>query len=189
VTSKMVFDVANACRTALIEILNPHAATWGAAELATWLGGPYRRATRWAPQSAARTEGSGNPSTPPSSDAAVRDVLAGARRTVAFHLDRLCHGDGEFVRDMMARELVVPRCDGDSGRIVPVDAFRMRLVDRILSLAAADCLSRPREYTQLAMVCTQCSTINFERRACEHVRIPPVSGIHLKRPEGTSKTG
>jgi hypothetical protein len=92
----------------------------------------------------------------------------------------LAHGDGEFVREAMANESVVPRCDGGSGRIVPVDMQRMRLIDRILSLAAADCLARPFDYTKRLHTCSQCCTISFEK-ACEHPAIPgPVSGIQLK---------
>jgi hypothetical protein len=178
--TRMVFDVANDCRSALLDILGTHAATWGPAELAVWLAGPYRKATRWARQSAARKTPPGTSNGPPAPESTVRELLASARRSATFHLDRLAHGDGAFVREAMAKGMVVPRCDGDSGRIVPVDVLRMRLLDRILSLAAADCLARPFDYTKGLKICTECCSVSFDT-ACEHAPIAgPISGIHLK---------
>jgi len=180
--TRMVFDVANDCRRALLDILGPHAATWGPTELAVWLAGPYRKATRWARQSTARQSQSppGTSTAPPASEATVIELLASARRNATFHLERLSRGDGTFVREAMANQIVVPRCDGDSGRIVPVDVLRMRLIDRVLSLAAADCLARPYDYTKRIHICAQCCSISFDK-PCEHAPIAaPVSGIHLK---------
>jgi hypothetical protein len=180
VMTRMVFDVANDCRSALLDILGPHAATWGLTELAVWLAGPYRKATRWARQSAARQGPPGTSSAPPAQEVTVRDLLASGRRNATYHLERLSRGDGTFVREAMANQFVVPRCDGDSGRIVPVDVLRMRLIDRILSLAAADCLARPLDYTKHILICRQCCSVAFDK-PCEHAPIAaPISGIQLK---------
>jgi hypothetical protein len=180
VTTRILFDVADDCRSALVDILGTHAATWGAPELAVWLAGPYRRATRWARQSAPRRGTVGTSSAPPAAEGTLKEILASARRTAVFSIERLSRGDGAFVREAMATGIVVPRCDGDCGRIVPVDVLRMRLLDRVLSLAAADCLARPYDYTKRMTACTQCCIVTFGR-PCEHATIgPPISGIQLK---------
>ena len=185
---RMLFDVADECRSALLDILGPDAATWGSPDLAVWLAGPYRKPTRWARQSTVRRGPVGTSTPPPPSEGIVTEMLADARRTAVYWLARLSRGDGAFVRDAMAREIVVPRRDGNCGRIVPVDVLRMGLIDRILSLAAADCLVRPYDYTKRLTACMECCTIAFDQ-PCEHGAIgPPASGIRQARasahPEG-----
>ena len=71
-------------------------------------------------------------------------------------------GGASFAFTMLASGFVA-RCE-DKGRVagwVPTTQAR-RLADRVLSLLAADYLSRPEDYEVDLGVCTQCNAVEFD---------------------------
>jgi hypothetical protein len=146
------------------------ASDWGKAELAHWLAGPYRDATRFG--------GAARASTPPPPmesrlhrgeigerlDRVVRE----ARWHVLASLEGLALPDGrhKFVDRALAASHVVPRRDSEGRAVwVPVDMQGMRLTARIESLFGADYLTRPRDYATDLFVCHRCEAVVFDREA------------------------
>ena len=165
-------SVAEECRETLQGFLDGSATTWGKTGLAVWLAGPYRLLTRLAP----RPEESGIRSTSDTVPASVRtqlrsDDLEGlmrsARQEVTTTLRLACaHGNTSFAHTAIHAGAVTRTRDA-TGRAgwVPVDRNRMRLPDRVLSLAAADYLMRPADYLTLLAVCSHCEAVSFDPQA------------------------
>lgn len=161
-------SMATMCRDAALAFLDGVAADWKKLELAAWLAGPYREATRfgdWARRSVP----------PPSLDehevlrqALVADVMRDARWHVLASLEAVAMPSSHrgFVELSLAAGHVVPRRDGD-GHVawVPVDLRGMRLRDRVESLFAADYLIRPKDYVTELLVCTRCEAVLFDAEA------------------------
>jgi hypothetical protein len=156
-----VEDVAARCRTAALEFTNG-AEGWTKADLAAWLVGPYRAATR-----------SGSVPPPPSSPsgthrrsiepAAVDDMLTDAHVRVLAVLENVAISRDKttFAQRLAADNTLLRVTDrqGNAGWI-PVAAPRMRLATRVLTLFAADALSRPGVYESLT-VCHRCEHVRF----------------------------
>ena len=68
----------------------------------------------------------------------------------------------------LARGAVTPFVDdlGEEG-FAPVDLPGMRLVERVMSLIAADFLRRPRDYETACTVCNVCASVVFDPAARE----------------------
>ncbi len=148
-------DVGGSSLRALSEVLSYSAAAWGKRELARWLAGPYRDATcvheeAWGDES----EDDAAPS-PRSellvSDERVREVVREARLAVASVLQDPGGAFTQRANALLAKGHVLEICD-ESGNssVIAVDHERMRLEERILSLAVAYCLMHPNELKLLA---------------------------------------
>lgn len=158
--------IANACRTTALAFLN-ESLYWGKAELAMWLMGPYGQLTRYVSPSSRRRGGADAP-TPPlmrEIDARMVDrVIRAAHDEVMSTLTRLSDAEAaaSFAFTMLASGFVA-RCE-DRGQVagwVPTSDAR-RLADRVLSLFAADYLSRPGHYEHDLSVCRICKTVDFD---------------------------
>lgn len=160
--------IANACRSTALAFLNeaPH---WGKAQLAMWLMGPYGQLTQFVSPFSRRRRGSGElvRSAPlmREIDARMVDrVIRNAHDEVMRTLKRSCDPDGgaSFAFTVLAAGFVA-RCE-DKGRVagwVPTTDAR-RLADRVLSLLAADYLTRPTEYETDLAICTKCKMVEFD---------------------------
>lgn len=157
-----VKDVADACRSAALGFAWGADRGWGRRELARWLVGPYAQAV--AVTEAARSGVQRAPVSRPLTEAIVVDLL---RRSHAYLLDGLriastWRRDAAFAREMIDEGFVVGVIDGSSAiGYAPVDAFDMRLVDRVRSLFMADFLTRPDEYASF-VVCEVCGGATFD---------------------------
>jgi hypothetical protein len=170
-------SVAEDCRAALLAFLEGTRAGWGKSGLAVWLSGPYRLVTRHAP----RPE-----RTPRRSDVApastrtqlqartLDEILASARQEVLTTL-KLARENGAFARSALHADFATRSRDTLLyAGYVPVDHERMRLADRVLSLAAVDYLMRPSDYLALLTVCTECDEVTFD----PHVRARGLCRLH-----------
>lgn len=157
-----VKDVADACRSAALGFAWGADRGWGRRELARWLVGPYARAV--APSRAAR---SGMRRATRTTALEERTIVELLRRTHAVLLDGLraaatWRRDAAFAREMIDEGFVVGLVDDESAiGYAPVDAFDMRLVDRVRSLFLADFLTRPEEYARF-VVCETCGGATFD---------------------------
>jgi hypothetical protein len=178
-----VAKVADECREALLDFLEGTAAGFGKSGLAVWLARPYRMVAGYAP----RAE-----SGPRQSDVApvsvrtqlnsrdIDEILAATRQEVLTTL-KLARENGSFARSA-AHAGFVRRSRDSLARAgyVPVDHERMRLADRVLSLAAVDYLMRPSDYLALLTVCTQCDAVTFDA----HFRARGLCRLHARAPGG-----
>ncbi|MBS2017112.1 MAG: hypothetical protein JST00_29770 [Deltaproteobacteria bacterium] len=158
-----VADIADACRSAALGFAWG-APAWTKRDLATWLVGPYARATAC---SSTR-------------DGAAGDLRAHAARTVDEDaLARLLsrahtrviewlrgawtwRHDARAARSIVADGLVAGVIDEASGiGYAPVDRSGMTLVRRVESLFLADYLTRPADYAAFA-VCSECDGATFD---------------------------
>ena len=179
--------VADACRDAIVSFVVGSATSWGKSGLAVWLAGPYRLLVRHAP----RVEGP--PRRSDMAPASVRTqlasqsieaIVASTRQEVLTTL-KLAPQNASFARSALHAGYVRRSRDanGRSG-YVPVDHERMRLSDRVLSLAAVDYLMRPSDYLALLTVCKVCEKITFDphtrARGLCHAHAPSLRRIPIK---------
>ena len=98
---------------------------------------------------------------------------------------RLAPQNASFARSALHAGYV-RRSRDTAGRAgyVPVDHERMRLSDRVLSLAAVDYLMRPSDYLALLTVCKVCEKITFDphtrARGLCHAHAPSLRRIPVK---------
>ena len=173
-----VLDVADASRTAAVAFLEGTATGWGRTELAAWLMGAYRAATKRNPTALA---GAGRGDTT-ISDGTVERVLLRTRERL---IDLLAGGAREwskagFTTHAVEAGLVVGVTD-ESGALgyAPLDLPGMRLYDRVSALFVADYLTRPRDYEGLSL-CEECSELSFSWAPSHHRHCstpPVVSGV------------
>jgi hypothetical protein len=168
---RSVVTLVDRCRRAALAFTN-HAEPWTKADLAAWLVGPYREATR-----TGSVPPPGRSAPPPPGQrvrhAVVDDLLADARVQVVAALENVAISRTKiaFARPFVANNTVKQVVD-QARKVgwLPVDAPRMRLTHRVLALFAADALTRPADYETLA-VCHQCERVRFrsvaERCDCE----------------------
>jgi hypothetical protein len=157
--------IAEACRaTALMFLNDSH--RWGKAELAMWLMGPYSQLTQYVSPRNGSGEYEKRP-VPLLREIDVRmveRVIRSAHDEVVATLQRTYDAEGgaTFAFSMLSAGFVA-RCE-DRGSVagwVPTSAAR-RLADRVLSLLAADYLSRPEDYEVDLGVCTHCKSVEFD---------------------------
>ncbi len=146
-------------------LLSGAARGWTKAELAAWLEGPYERLAcpadtdraSWAPPSSSQV-----------APVRVTELLDAARADVLLVLRELTIADGlaAFASHAIDARLVARSHDVDGGiAFVPRSRPRMSLVDRMLSLVAADALARPHHYAAQLFVCSRCDMPMFDRDA------------------------
>ena len=163
-------SVGAECRVAALEFMAGVASGWDKLDLVRWLTGPYTRATRHA-QRGERTfvanddgRGAGALVVDP---AALEELLTTERGRVLAALEKAALSGGalDFTTDAIELGLVRRATDQD-GTVawIPVDGARMRLVDRVRSLFAADYLDDPASYAAL-YVCHRCEAVVFDEDA------------------------
>lgn len=157
-----VKDIADAARSAALGFAWGADRGWGRRELARWLVGPYAHAV--AVSHVARSGVRRSVTERPLAEDTVKHLL---RRSHAYLLDGLRSAatwrrDASFAREMIDEGFVVGVVDESSAiGYAPLDAFDMRLVDRVRSLFVADFLSRPSDYDTFA-VCETCGAASFD---------------------------
>jgi hypothetical protein len=158
--------MAEACRGTALAFLND-SDRWGKAELAMWLMGPYAQLTQYVSPFSRRRSGENAKPVPMlrEIDARMVDrVIKNAREEVMATLERMSDAEGgaSFAFTMLSAGYVA-RCE-DRGHVagwVPTSDAR-RLADRVLSLLAADYLTRPADYESQLVLCTQCNVVEFD---------------------------
>jgi hypothetical protein len=158
--------IANACRNTALAFLN-ESLHWGKAELAMWLMGPYGQLTQYVSPFSRRRSGEQARTVPLMREIDARmveRVIRTAHEEVMSTLTRISDAEGgaSFAFTMLAAGFVA-RCE-DRGQVagwVPTSDAR-RLADRVLSLFAADYLSRPGHYENDLSVCRICKTVEFD---------------------------
>jgi hypothetical protein len=158
--------IAAACRDTALAFLN-EAEHWGKAELAMWLMGPYAQATQYAPDISSRRSGEFVRTVPLLRDIDARmvdRVIRSARAEVLETLAGMADPEGaaSFAFSMLSSGFVV-RCEDSrhvSGWVPSPDA--RRLADRVLSLFAADYLTRPHAYELELSICATCGSVDFD---------------------------
>jgi hypothetical protein len=171
-------QLLHATREALVEILSVGASTWGKVELAGWLRHSYAPAVDGSPESGVVRSEQARERRP--TEERLHEVLRGARRRALEAAEAALEGDVSFAMDALAAGHVVGTVDAQGAyRFLPVDAEHMRLIERILSLLAADVLSNPMDYEQFACVCSVCGSFTFNPGARQRGRCDshPTSGI------------
>jgi hypothetical protein len=176
--------VGTLCREAGLAFLDGVAVDWKKLELAAWLGGPYRQATRYGDWTRRSLP-------PPNFDeheilrqSQLDDVMRDARWHVLASLEAVSLPSSHrgFVELALSAGHVVPRRDCN-GLVawVPVDIRGMRLRERVESLFAADYLIRPKDYVTELTVCHRCESVLFDIES----RRRGDCGMH--RPSGISE--
>jgi hypothetical protein len=160
-----VVKFTEGCRTAALDFVNRVGASRGKEPLVEWLRGPYRSHVVTIAHASHRRI---SPATlRPSS---VQKLLTRTREQVGATMLSLCDPEEgvTFGYEALAGGLVY-RCQDSRGRQgwVPVAYPRMRLLDRVLSLVAADHLLRAGDYESLLFQCSACESLAFDcaRRA------------------------
>ncbi len=158
--------IAEACRETALAFIND-SGSWGKAELAMWLRGPYAQLTQYSSPSSNRPGGNY-----PRPVRLLRDIdvcrieraIRIAHTEVVETLQRTGDPEGaaSFAFAMLSSGFVAP-CEDKcriAGWVPTVDA--RRLADRVLSLLAVDYLARPADYETEFSVCTRCKAVDFD---------------------------
>lgn len=151
---------ADGCRAAALDFVNRVGASRGKEQLVEWLRGPYRAHVVTLARASHRRIAPA--SLRPSS---VQKLLTRTREQVGATMLSLTNAeDGvAFGYEALAAGLVY-RCQDARGvqGWVPVAYPRMRLLDRVLSLVAADHLLRAGDYESILFQCTACEALAFD---------------------------
>lgn len=158
--------IVSACRDTAMAFVH-EAAHWGKAELAMWLMGPYAQLTQYVSPMSSRKNGEMVRPVPllREIDARMVDrVISTALAEIIETLRQLSDPEGgaNFAFNMLSQGFVV-RCEDARGvpGWVPTSEAR-RLADRVLSLFAADYLTRSSEYEAELSICTHCESVDFD---------------------------
>lgn len=182
-------EIARQCRETAVQFMN-ESSTWGKAELAMWLAGPYALLTRHVKKEEGPTL-MGDAPLLKSIDVRVVDRVIRAARAEVH--EALMQVSADQSSAFVLRALIagtVMRCE-DADRApawAPVGGASMRLADRVLSLFAVDYLSRPGDYESDLSVCATCSWTSFEpsprrRGYCSlHAPQPTRKGLTMPYP-------
>ena len=176
-------DVAEACRSAALELLDGVRDGWGKKELVRWLTGSYHQISILrcsadelafadvVPHTPRPSGQSDRPSVPPED---VEKTLRTARAEVLAVLERFAAGDEAaetFVWRVKSRG-GLSRVEDETGAqgFVPNEQASQRLAERVLSLLAADYVARPSDYEERVAICHACGRVSFSadaRVVCE----------------------
>ncbi|HEX7664442.1 MAG TPA: hypothetical protein VF407_08030 [Polyangiaceae bacterium] len=177
-------DVAEAARAAAVEFVDGVRDGWGKKELATWLTGPYHQLSilRCSPEELA---GPGSDHTPQPPPVVVKvpaeDIVKTMKRARAEALAviaRFAHGDDapETFVWRVRQKGGLAKVEDDTGRagLVPNERPAQLLVERVLSLFAADYVARPLDYEEKVGLCKVCGTVRFD----DDIRVTGDCGEH-----------
>jgi hypothetical protein len=153
------------CRAAALDFVNRVGASRGKEQLVEWLRGPYRSHVVTIAHASHRRIAPAV--VRPSS---VQKLLTRTRQQVGAAMLSLCDPEAgvAFAYEALASGLVYRGQDAKGVQgWVPVSYPRMRLLDRVLSLVAADHLMRPGDYETRLFQCSACEVLSFDaqRRA------------------------
>jgi hypothetical protein len=157
-------SVAGECRDAALAFVTGVSSGWDKLDLVLWLTGPYAVATRHA--------GRGERVADLDADAEVDDewvesLVGEVRGDLLASLEEASHDGGMlgFVEASVDANHVRRALDADGLEVwVPVDMSRMRLLDRVRTLFAADYLNDAALYEEL-FVCPRCESVVFDEGA------------------------
>ena len=140
--------IGDQCRATGLGIVNnaPH---WGKAELAGWLSGPYRRVTLYAADETGPAETNGSVQRAVEiASGRVESLLAQLREEIGvLFLSATLPKIEAFSRVCETHGFVVQRLTEDGSKLyLPFDQPRMRLLERVVSLFAADALMHLEDY-------------------------------------------
>jgi hypothetical protein len=158
--------VADASREALLAFLRGTEAGWGKRELAHWLAGPYRAVTSFAatpdvPESSSTFRRPPKTLVPDRLEAVIK--LAKEETLATLILAAPPDSDVRFSqRAVLAGHVIRTRDAQGRAGWAPVDAPRMLLTERIVSLVSVDYLMRPADYLALLSVCGMCQAVSFD---------------------------
>jgi hypothetical protein len=154
-TSLSARDISSTARGAGLAFMN-YGRRWGAAELSTWLKGPYARLTK----EGAESDGGiwGGPRHRSMEARFVEGIVKSARAEILAALRR---PSKPFVRKSIDAGFIVACKDaaGETAWVLTGDATR--LADRVLALFAIDALMRPTDYESNLRICPSCDAISF----------------------------
>lgn len=161
-----IFRIADECRAAALSFVNG-ACTWDKLDLALWLSGAYSRATSHIAH-VPRLPADAEPTTVldrPLEAEVVSRVLLHTHDMVMETLRAASNPEyAEAIAAMaMSNNLIAP-CEDEQGRQgwAPVSRPRVVLADRVVSLVAADFLTRPHDYHGLMALCERCGSVVFD---------------------------
>jgi hypothetical protein len=163
----LVSDFAERARAAGLAFVN-ESTLWEKPELVAWLIGTYGDATRV--HQGSRRGSAKITKLDPVETGTLESVLTDARVRALSALEgaAISRDPTAFARAMAARNVLLPIVDRNAkSGWMPVDVPRMRLVDRVLSLFAADALTRPDEFTKGLYVCHRCERVRIDAGARE----------------------
>lgn len=162
---RSVFDIADRARGAGLAFLAMCQAGAGRRQLAAWLIGAYASATAPAGSVPRRKLDLAAGAIEPTS--VERLLLDTHGRTLEMLSQARTWDPFKVGRDMIALGIVVAVGDAHGALgYAPVDQPDLRLLDRVISLFAADYLTRPGEYHALE-ICGSCAAVSFDL-ALEH---------------------
>lgn len=176
VTGFTVDDIAEACRSAALELLRGVRSGWGKRELGEWLVGPYHQLSmlRFPPTLTRSPSSSGvfpraQVRPHPVREPDVVKVMWEAREEALRAIDRFETRDSSaeaFVWRLQSRGLLA-RIEDESGArgLVPNEIPRQHLSDRVLSLLACDYVARPLDYEDRVTICRKCGAVTFAESA------------------------
>ena len=164
-------DVVDACRSAALGFV-AGARDWDKREIAEWLTSQYRPLVIGMTQSAYKlTPAYGTLKAVGSrrvEDEDLRDVVCSAQSEVLDMLRTIVERPSLATGRFLIASGLVTRCMDDRGMVgwVPVARARMRLAERVMSLFAADFLTRPWDYEEDFVVCEASGTAHFGALPC-----------------------
>jgi hypothetical protein len=155
-------DMARDCRETAVQFMN-EATSWGKAELAMWLEGPYALLTRYAKKETVPSLAGDGPLLKQIDVRLVDRIIRAAHTEVLENLSQLCHdGSSSFVLRALISGSVARVEDGYREPTWAPAAGTTRLADRVLSLFAVDYLLREGDYDSDLAICTACSYVGFD---------------------------
>lgn len=161
--------VAYSCRRAALEFIND-SSHWGKAQLAIWLMGSYATLIEYVAVPVTRV--GAPPPAPPIrviEPSEITRVIECARDQIIANLRATSHSDAPpgFALTHAKSGFVVPCEDQERGRGWAPTPNAKRLADRVLSLFAADCLTRTGDYKDFGL-CGRCGAVEFDAQTRAH---------------------
>jgi hypothetical protein len=140
-------DVADACRTAVSRFL---ALPLEKRPLSEWLVGPYAQATSFVPRRRPTSIPPPSSRGPVSPSERIEDIVAHAQAEAHATIGAAATGGPEALVARLPSLVHVLRVEDAFGArgFAPIDAPRMKLNERILSLILADFLTRPDDFVR-----------------------------------------
>ena len=153
------------CRQAALGFVRG-AADWDKRELAEWLTGPYRNATRhvWTGERTVCLGRAAATLTP----TVARSIAVVARRIVLASIALAVHGGMRPVAEAAIDRGQIRAAASPLGGCWAAVDVRANLAERVLSHFVIDYRSRPIDYRDALFVCAECETVTFDPSARQH---------------------
>lgn len=170
VTLTQVVDTAREAVRTFVDLRTSRVA------LSSWLHGPYEEATRFGPRRMVT-------SLVPEGAQPIDEVIANAQRDVkAFILTAMRSQSTEDLLRKLPRVVhIVPAHDASGAKgFIPIDAHGGALVDRVIALALADYLTRPRDFVAHPIVRDVTPKSGERRTFADAPTLPQMPAVRLK---------